>query len=321
MARALDNLSELIGRHLPPGMNREHLAKTIGVSPSTLSRWSARMPGPESLRALADVLDQPYGVVLAAALRSGGYAETTADILAGHSLTLVARDPACSQADEHDDESGAVFTNPDRAERWAHVRGELDARLADYGHGSTATATVVIDGASTPQHVVVYQASWDHRTDTVSVAESGVFADAPSGLDPQTAHVEALSATGKVFAVSATGTDADAARLTVGAAVSRLREDGQLLGTEEPTGLGFTDYLAHSELTRMRDQVQPFRGEPKIDPAARTRLAWLLPKLDEDAVPQPQYVWGGDSGSSTETEPWRDPISSYRIQPRDDERS
>lgn len=317
MAHTLDTLSELIDRHLPAlDMNREELAKTLGVSPSTLSRWSNRMPGAQTVRALAAVLDQPYGVVLAAALRSGGYAETTADILTGHSLTLVARDPTCSQAGERNNEPGAVFTDPDRASQWAHVRGQLDARRAGYGHGNTAAGTVVIDHATTPNHVVVYRASWDHRTDTVSVTEAGVFAEVPSGLDPQTARVESLSDTGKVFAVSASGMDADFARLTVEAAVSRLRQQGRLLGTEDSTGLSFSDHLLHGQRMTTHDYVQSSEGEElRVESAERARIEALVSKFSH--VPHMPYVWGGGTTSSVEPQPGDDPITSYRMRPPD----
>ncbi|MCV7286063.1 helix-turn-helix transcriptional regulator [Mycolicibacterium wolinskyi] len=319
MANTLDNLSELIDRHLPArGMNREDLAKTLSVSPSTLSRWSSRMPGAETVRALATALDLPYGAVLAAALRSGGYAETSTDILAGHSLTLVARDPACSQSSENDDEPGAVFTDPDSARRWAHVRQELDCRIADYGHGDTASAQVVIDGAATPEHVVVYRASWDHRTDTVSVSESGVFAEVPSGLDPETALVDTLNDTGKVFAVTSSAVDADTARKTVEDAVTHLRGQGKLLGTEEATGLGFTDHLMHSELMSMRHRAQVRHeersGEVEL-PEMSTRIKEFVSKIA--AAPQMPYVWGGGDDRGGDTKPWRDPINTYSMQPRD----
>lgn len=318
MANTLDNLSELIDRHLPArGMNREDLAKTLSVSPSTLSRWSSRMPGPETVRALAAALDLPHGVVLAAALRSGGYAKTSTDILAGHSLTLVARDPACSQSSENDDEPGAVFTDPNRARRWAHVRQELDWRNADYGHGDTASAQVVIDGATTPEHVVVYRASWDHRTDTVSVSESGVFAEAPSGLDPKTALVDTLDDTGQVFAVTASALDPDTACKTVEGAITRLRGEGKLLSTEEATGLGFTDHLMHSAMMSMRHRAQMQREERSGDvqlPEVSTRIKELVSKID--AAPQMPYVWGGgEDGGADDTKPWRDPINTYSMEP------
>ena len=340
MTQELDTLSELIDRHLPArGMNREQLAKTIGVSPSTLSRWSTRMPGPETIHALAVALDQPYAVVLAAALRSGGYADTTADILSGHTITLVARDPACTEADENDEQPGAVFTDPDRAQKWAHVRGELDARLGAYGHGSTATGSVVIDGALAPEHVVVYRANWEHRTDTVTVSESGVFAEVPSGLDPLTARVESLTDTGKVYAVSASGLDAGIATGVVADAVSHLREAGQLLGTEESTGLHWSDHLVHDELQRMRDYARE-RGEAisgeesaRLEPLARARIEALTSEfkpfdraqLAKVANAQPiPYVWGGGAGSpdaGRETKAWSDPISSYCLHPLDGEES
>ncbi|MEB3023405.1 MULTISPECIES: helix-turn-helix domain-containing protein [Mycolicibacter] len=313
---ALDTLSELIDRHLPElGMNREDLARVLEVSPSTVSRWSTRMPGPETVRALATVLDQPYGVVLAAALRSGGYAATTADVLSGHRLTFVARDPACSQDDEDDDEPGAVFTDPERAKQWAHVREELDLRIADYGHGGTATGSAVIDGACTPAHVVVFRAAWEHRTDTVTVSEAGVFAEVPSGLDPHAAQVEALSETGRVFAVSACGLDADTVRQTVEVAVSQIRADGNLLGTQESTELGLAEYLMHSQMMHARAYREARRAEgspasPAIDPEMRKRLEKIGPRL----LNAP-YRWGGGADSTTDAKPWRDPITTYPMQP------
>jgi len=339
MAQALDTLSELIDRHLPAcGMNREQLAKTIGVSPSTLSRWSTRMPGPESIRALAAALDQPYAVVLAAALRSGGYADTTADILSGHTITLVARDPACTEADENDEQPGAVFTDPEHAQRWAHVRGELDARLGAYGHGSTAAGSVVIDGASIPAHVVVYRANWEHRTDAVTVSESGVFAEVPSGLDPLTARVESLTDTGKVYAVSASGLDAGVAAGVVAAAVSRLREAGQLLGTEESTGLSWSDHLVHDKAQLVQDYAREHSEAidaafPAVARLERARIEALTSEfkpvdrgvLAKVASAQPiPYVWGGGAGSpesGREPKAWRDPISTYHVRPREGEGS
>jgi transcriptional regulator with XRE-family HTH domain len=323
MVEHLDNLSELIDRHLPAqGMNREGLAKALGVSPSTLSRWSSRMPGPETVRALAAALDQPYGTVLAAALRSGGYAETTSDILAGHRLTLAARDPACSLDDESDGAPGAVFTDPERAQRWAHVREELDRRRADYGHGGVAAAPVVIDGAVTPAHVVVYRADWEHRTDAVTVSESGVFAQAPSGLDPLTAHVNALSGSGEVFAVWASGLDAAVARQTVEAVVSRLRAEGKLLGTDASTGLGFVDHLVHAELGRLRDDAAAWRGVPAADVEptvesplrARAHLGDLIAKISPRHAQVP-YVWGADAKPPTDVTPVTSPVSTYRLSP------
>ena len=294
------------------------------------------MPGAETIRALAAALDQPYAVVLAAALRSGGYADTTADILSGHTITLVARDPACAEADENDEQPGAVFTDADQAQKWAHVRGELDARLADYGHGSTATGSVVIDGASTPEHVVVYRANWEHRTDTVTVSELGVFAGTPSGLDPLTARVESLSDTGKVYAVSASGLDAGIATGVVADAVSQLREAGQLLGTEETTGLHWSDHLVHDELQRVRDYAREHsEAIDAVFPAAsaRARLEALMSEfkpadpglLSKVANAQPiPYVWGGGAGSpdaGRDPMAWSDPIASYRITPREGEDS
>lgn len=314
MSQALDNLSELIDRHLPAqGYNREDLAKILAVSPSTLSRWSSRMPGPETVRALAAALDQPYAVVLAAALRSGGYVETTTDILAGHRLTLVARDPACAQ--DEDEEPGAVFTDPEDAKRWARVREDLDMRYGGYGHGQIASGTAVIDGSAIPRHVTVFRAAWEHRADRVTVEESGFFAEAPTGLDPHTAHVEALSDSGKVFAVSASGLDAAAARQTVEAAVSRLREEGRLLGTGETTGLHLTDRLMHSELASIRDYAQPPGDhEPTAALAARERISEFMSKFpDPQVLLRTPYKWGGESSASTE--PWRDPITTYTMRP------
>ncbi|KMV15919.1 hypothetical protein ACT17_22750 [Mycolicibacterium conceptionense] len=335
MANVLDNLSELIDRHLPAkGMNREDLARALDVSPSTLSRWSSRMPGPETVRALAAALDVPHGVVLAAALRSGGYAESPADILAGHSLTLVARDPAAVDTDYSDvtgveraasgDVPGAVFTGAERAAQWARVQGQLDWR-AGYENDGVVVGEVVIDGAATPEHITVYRAIWEHRTDTISVAESGVFPEVPSGLDPETAVVDALSDTGQVFAVASTALDAGTARRTVEGAVSRLRAEGKLLDTDEPTGLQWTDHIIHSELVGMRVHTRERREElsdeePQADSAVRARIGELASKLVD--APRLPYVWGGGAETrDADKKPWRDPIRTYRVEPRADKNS
>lgn len=327
MANALDNLSELIDRHLPAtGMNREDLAKALRVSPSTLSRWTSRMPGPETVRELAAVLNLPHGVVLAAALRSGGYAETSADILAGHSLTLVARDPAAVDTDysgltgveraASGDVPGAAFTGAERAAQWARVQGQLDWR-AGYGNDGVVLGEVVIDGAATPEHITVYRARWEHRTDTISVSESGVFPEVPSGLDPETAVVDALSGTGQVFAVASSALDSGTARRTVEDAVSRLRAEGKLLDTNEATGLDYTDQLMHGELVSMRERAQERREalsdeEPQIDSAVRARIGELASKLVD--APRLPYVWGGGADTQdADKKPWRDPIRTYRM--------
>lgn len=51
------------------------IARELGVSRSIVGKWKRgeSMPGPENLRALATLLEEPYQTVLNAALRDAGY--------------------------------------------------------------------------------------------------------------------------------------------------------------------------------------------------------------------------------------------------------
>ncbi|MCK0441056.1 helix-turn-helix transcriptional regulator [Gordonia alkaliphila] len=102
----MSNLLELITAH--PTVTATSLAdfaKTIGVSRASVYRWESTMPAPATLRRIATTLDEPYAVVLAAALRSSGYTASDNDLLAGltvhvltHGFTWPA--PVAAYADE-----------------------------------------------------------------------------------------------------------------------------------------------------------------------------------------------------------------------------
>ncbi|KXO99049.1 Uncharacterised protein (plasmid) [Tsukamurella tyrosinosolvens] len=333
MNAAQSNLSEVIDQLRPADTSRAELAAQLGVTPQTLSRWTDRMPPPETVRKLAGVLGAPYSVVLAAALRSGGYVETRADLLEGQQVTVVSRDPDCAELeDANEGVTAAAFVDEAKAQEWARVRGALDLIDGGYGTREVSVSEVTVGQVRSPEFAEVFTARWDHASDVITVGEPYVLPEVPTRLAQSedgagAVDVNELRSNGKVFEGRVDALDPAAARVALGAAIARLRSEGKLLGPAEATGLQFTDRIAHVGSRVMYDATRD-SGEPA--PELTPALQALLKKLEKApyelgghdgqdlsglARRQISYVWGG--GGAVDATSGPDPIVSRTL---DDER-
>lgn len=323
MSAIQPNLSELIDQYLrPAGIMRTELAAKLDVTPNTLSRWTDRMPPAQTVRKLADELGAPYGMVLAAALRSGGYIDNRADLLEGQVVTVVSRDPACVEVEDANEGVAAVaFVDADEARRWAEVREDLDRVRGGYGRGEVVVSEATIGEVVWPEFVKVFNAYWDHESDVIVVGEPYAVPEVPtrlahSGVDA--VEVNELRASGKVYEANVDALDADAARAVLRAAVDRLRAEGKVLGPDEPTGLTYTDRLAHGAAALV--YVPPVPADGEVDgadaqelSAAKTAIAdWVATAGPEGPVPSIPYAWGGPAGEVDAT-PGPDPIITRTV--------
>lgn len=82
----MTELMRLIQAHLDRyGVSRAEFARRAGTSPQTVHNWVGRlktMPEADHLRGAAEVIEQPYLVVLDAALVDAGYRDSMVDDLA-----------------------------------------------------------------------------------------------------------------------------------------------------------------------------------------------------------------------------------------------
>lgn len=236
MSAELPTLTALIAARLAEtGGTRADLAARIGVSPVTISRWSDRLPPAATTRDLAAALDLPYAMVLASALRSGGYAETLADVLEGHTVIAAFRDPAAPDIDDEDSCAVALFADDDHARDWASVWSDLDQAK---GYGPTATMSVTIGADPIPDAVAVYTSRWDAHN---GITDSGPdyhltwpdnILSTPEGALPPV-DVWELADTGRVYAVDATGRDPKDTRRAVQEVIDMLNSRGQLASPSE----------------------------------------------------------------------------------------
>ncbi|MDO3331337.1 helix-turn-helix domain-containing protein [Mycobacteroides abscessus] len=152
----MENLFELVRRTLKDkDVRQEDFAEQLGVKRQQLTQWARSVPSAPTLRAIARVLEVPYGQVVAAALRSGGYVDDFSDVLTGLPVHVVVRSPAFGYDLDEDDDGVAVFSDGAAAERFRHVSDQVR-------RGSFEMTGAVVDAARSPEHVVVYSTVWEH---------------------------------------------------------------------------------------------------------------------------------------------------------------
>lgn len=222
----MNNLSDFVADALAERDDTiSAFASRIGTTRQTVARWSASLPGAETLRRVAADLDVPYSHVLVAALVSGGYVETPADVLAGQDVHVVIEaDPYCPSCG-----GGAlagVFSDSDTAGEFARVSHSISRGMSDFD--STATQ---IDSTSIPDAIEIHTHSWSSQHDQLQHG-SVLAGERPARLidrDVSDVEVSTLGDDGQVFALRVSSVDDAAGRNALLAMLDQFRKAGRLL--------------------------------------------------------------------------------------------
>ena len=222
------------------GTSRDALAKTLGLSRTTLWRKLAKLD-PATLRRVAQAAGLEYPALLRAAMLDAELIGSPAELLDGMTIVPVIRVVSDGPARA---EVAAVFADPDRARGYAELANELDTDSdADY-----QTDAIDIDTAAELDHVTVYTAHWTCRTDTIAVSARR-YQQLPNALDNTDGispdvwasaadHIDNPATVDNITALSVDATSESAARSALAATVDQLRATGRLaqLGSQSSSG-------------------------------------------------------------------------------------
>jgi len=273
----MNNLSDFVADALAERDDTiSAFASRIGTTRQTVARWSTSLPGAETLRRVAADLDVPYSQVLVAALVSGGYVETPADVLAGQNVHVVIEaDPYCPSCGGG--VLAGVFSDSDAAGEFARVSRSISREMSDFESAATQ-----IDSTPIPDAIEIHTHSWSSRRDELQHG-SVLVGERPARLidrDISDIEVSTLGDDGQVFALRVSSIDDAAGRNALLAVLDQFRKAGKLLPPDvnphagRPSSLLAEAALAAQRWADLYGDAQAPQVEPQLDglsvpPAAR----------------------------------------------------
>lgn len=258
-------LLELISKHQSVASIAE-FAKRMNVGRASIYRWDSTLPTPDTVRRIADALGEPYAVVLAAALRSGGYITDNSDMLAGLQVHVVSLGLGYEEG-------------PVRVPVVAYAEKEYAEKViddADVAYGGGYTSAPVVIAAHPPQPAETWFARYERGGANETprdlskcvVSHSGPIGPTafPAINDDELTRTGAVSApsivlrNGYLMRVDSSAFDEAAARLVVERTLAMLRDRIPPVGT---------DFITVNDLPPITDPLPEvieisgdFHGEP-----------------------------------------------------------